>query len=267
MIPHDTIAKLESLYDSVTELCEGLDESQWKTPTRCPGWSVQDNLSHMISGERMLEGLPATGHAAGECDHVKNPIGAMNENEVDSRRHLHGADVLAEWKEIVKVRRATLRGADDAHFDAPAMTPTGPGTVADFLHIRVLDIWGHEQDMRAALGIRGNNASPAAEHTVDRLIRTIPIVVGKRAETPEGATVLVRITGPVHRDVSVTVRNGRAVFDDSPATPITTVSMDSDSFVSLAMGRAEAGDPSVSVHIDGDRDLGKRIVGRFNMMI
>jgi uncharacterized protein (TIGR03083 family) len=132
----------------------------------------------------------------------------------------------------------------------------------------VLDIWAHEQDIRAAVGRPGNNDSPAAEHTIDRLIRTVPIVVGKRAATPEGATVLLRITGPVHREVSVTVRDGRAKFDESPpAAPLATVSMDSDTFASLAMGRERADDLVDAIRLDGDRELGRRIVENFNMMI
>lgn len=268
MIPHDTISILESLYQTVTDACEGLDEKQWKTPTRCPGWSVQDNLSHLASFERTLQGHSPTGHEAAPGEHVKNAIGAFNENEVDVRRGLPGVEVLREWKEIAAERIATLRGADDAYFDAPAATPTGPGTVADFLHIRVLDIWAHEQDIRAAVGRPGNNASPAAEHTIDRLIRTIPIVVGKRAATPEGASVVVRITGPVHRDIHVTVREGRAVFDDAPpAAPVATVSMDSDTFVALAMGRHGADELAEGIRLEGDQDLGRRIVDQFNMMI
>ncbi|MGA1698728.1 MAG: maleylpyruvate isomerase N-terminal domain-containing protein, partial [Ilumatobacteraceae bacterium] len=54
-IPHDTIAALGQCFDSITQLCEGLSKSEWKTPTDCPGWSVQDNLSHLIGIERMLE--------------------------------------------------------------------------------------------------------------------------------------------------------------------------------------------------------------------
>lgn len=268
MIPHDTIDKLEALYASVSALCEGLDEAQWKTPTRCPGWSVQDNLSHLVSGEHMMQGDPGSGHRASPGGHVKNTIGEFNENEVDVRRTWPGARVLEEWNDVAAVRLRTLRNADEDYFAAEAMTPTGPGTVADFLHIRVLDIWAHEQDMRAALGRPGNNDTPSAEHTVDRLIRTVPIVVGKRAATPEGASVIVRITGPVRRDVTVTVRNGRAVFDDgAPASPLATVSMDSDTFVALAMGRHGADELAGSIRIEGDEDLGRRVVSQFNMMI
>ncbi len=99
------------------------------------------------------------------------------------------------------------------------MTPTGPGTMADFLAIRILDCWLHEQDIRRALGRRGNLDGAAAEHTIDRLIRTLPIVVGKRAACPEGAAVTVRITGPVERIVHCEVHDGRAAIVDAAGRP------------------------------------------------
>ena len=104
------------------------------------------------------------------------------------------------------------------------MTPTGPGTVADFLHIRVLDCYAHEQDIRRAIGVPGNLDSTEAAHTIDRLLRTIPIVVGKRAGAPEGSTVVLELTGPVHRTVPVTVVEGRAkVVASVPADVLATV--------------------------------------------
>jgi len=48
---------LELLFDtlaSIHNLCADLTESQFKTPTQCPGWTVQDNLSHMIGTEKSL---------------------------------------------------------------------------------------------------------------------------------------------------------------------------------------------------------------------
>src|SRR5687768_13358733 len=140
-IPHDTIDKLEQTWRSISALGRELDETQWALPSELPGWSVKDNLSHLVGTERALQGLPPADHAPGEAAHVKNPIGEFNEREVGARRALSGAEVLAEWDELVEQRVATLRNADDAYYAAETMTPTGPGTVADFLHIRILDCW------------------------------------------------------------------------------------------------------------------------------
>ncbi|MFM9225678.1 MAG: maleylpyruvate isomerase family mycothiol-dependent enzyme [Actinomycetota bacterium] len=265
MIPVDTIDKLEEIFSSLSALGASLTEAQWKTPTQLPGWTVQDNLSHMVGTERTMEGLPATPHRSVERDWIKNPIGAANENEVDARRTMPGAEVLAEWNEIAARRIATLRGADDAYYAVEAMTPTGPGTRADFLHIRVLDCWMHEQDMRRTLGLPGHQSGPAAEHTVDRLIRTIPIVVGKRAQTPEGGTVVIEITGPVERRVVATVVEGRAQLG-TEGNVLATVRMDSDTFIQLAGGRATHTE-AAGWSAEGDTALAERVVANFNMRI
>lgn len=268
MIPTDTIDKLAACFASLSELGAQLTESEWKTPTDCPGWTVQDNLSHLIGIERVLNGLPGTSHRAPASAHVKNPIGEANENEIDSRRGLSGAEVLAEWNEIAAARLGTLRGADEVYFAKEAMTPTGPGTVADFLHIRVLDCWVHEQDMRRAVGKPGHLSGPAAEHTVDRLIRTVPIVVGKRAGTPDGASVVIDITGGVQRHIICTVTGGRAsVTDVEPEAPVTRLTMDVETFLILATGRRAADTMLSSVELAGDVALGNKIVTSLNMMI
>lgn len=266
MIPIDTIDTLDECFRALGELGAQLSEAEWKTATDLPGWTVQDNLSHLVAIERALQGLPPTAHRAAPAGHVRNPIGEMNEHEVDSRRHLTGAEVLAEWNDIAATRMTTLRSAGDDYFDAPAMTPTGPGTVADFLHIRVLDCWLHEQDMRRAAGRPGHLSGAAAEHTVDRLIRTVPIVVGKRAGTPEGKAVVIDITGGVERHLVCEVRNGRAAMVEAPrGAPLCTITLDTEAFVVLAAGRR--GPDAVAASVTGDTELAGRILGQFNMMI
>lgn len=266
MIPAHTLDTLELTFDSMTALAATFTEEQWKTPTLLPGWSVQDNYSHLIALERMLEGLPATQHRSPKFDYIKNPFGATNENEVDSRRHLAGAQVFAQWQEIIALRMSTLRSADASYFAQETMTPTGPGTVAEFLHMRVLDCWMHEQDIRRALGIPGHEYGPAAELTIDRLSRSIPIVVGKRAATPEDNSVVVVLNGPVQRRIIATVIDGRAQLD-TEGNIAATITMDSQTFVQLAGGRLSYEEVSSQVSFDGDIELATRVVTQFTMMI
>jgi len=266
MIPTNTINTLEECWQALSSLGTSLTEAEWKTATDLPGWSVQDNLSHLIGIERMMQGLPATEHRAPATDYIRNPIGEMNENEVDSRRSATGSAVLAEWNDLVAIRLQTLRNADDAYFAQPAMTPTGPGTLADFLDVRVLDCWLHEQDMRRAVGRPGNLSGAAAEHTVGRLIRTIPIVVGKRAATPEGKAVAINITDGVERSLICEVQNGRATFVTEPsAPPLATIGLTTEAFVVLAAGRRTS--DQVAAVVVGDQELAQRVLSQFNMMI
>lgn len=271
MIPTDTIDtidKLEAVWRSVSALGNELDEQQWKLPTDLAGWDVRDNLSHLIGTERMLQGLPPAETPTQVGDHVKNPIGQFNEAEVEARRGRTGAEVLTEWNALVDLRLTTLRTADAAYFSKEMATPTGPGTAADFLHIRVLDCWLHEQDMRRAVDKPGHLAGPAAEHTVDRLLRTIPIVVGKRAATPEGGAVVVDIAGDIQRHVVCEVTGGRAaVVAAASAEPLATITLDAEAFVVLATGRRTAAAMEDRIDLAGDHDLGQRVVDNLNMMI
>lgn len=267
---HSTLTALFEVFESLSELSTPLDENEWKRPTDLPAWSVQDNLSHLIAIERRLEGLDGTDHRATDMSMARNPIGEANEHEVDSRRSRSGAEVLEEWRDIVARRQATLSTASPDYFAAETMTPTGPGTLGEFLSIRVLDCWLHEQDMRRAVNRPGGLDGAAAAHTIDRLIRTLPIVVGKRAATPEGETVVIDIHDGVDRQVPITVTDGRARFASTvPEDVLTTVEMDTECFVVLASGRRSWNDPSLTGRwrLVGDVDLGGRILAQMNMMI
>ena len=58
-IGEPVIEELTEVWASVVVACEQLDDEQWDRPTDCPGWSVKDNLSHLIGIERMLLGDPS----------------------------------------------------------------------------------------------------------------------------------------------------------------------------------------------------------------
>ena len=47
---------MEHVWRSIGELCDGLTEAEWKTPTDCPGWSVQDQVSHLAGSETGIPG-------------------------------------------------------------------------------------------------------------------------------------------------------------------------------------------------------------------
>lgn len=270
--PTALVDQLQDVWASLDSLLVTLDETQWKTMTECPGWTVQDTVVHLLSSERGLHGEPPTTHRATNLTHVRNPIGEFNEHEIDARRHLAGAEVFAEWQAIQAKRRDTFATAGEDYFAREMMTPTGPGTFADFLHIRVMDAWVHEQDIRRVLHQPGNEGGPAAQHSIGRFARSLPMVVGKRAAAPDGSTVRIDITGPVVRTFHIATNTGKAVHVDgggvdAATSPICTIALDSNTYVALCCGRQffASGDPRVS--IAGDVALGERVMAGFNVMI
>jgi uncharacterized protein (TIGR03083 family) len=262
------VAMLTASWQALSDLGAGLTEEQWKTPSDLPGWSVQDNLSHLIGTERLLEGLPAADPLPSEpASYVRNPIGELNEREVAARRSRTGAEVLAEWDELRSVREQTLAGAGPDYFSRPMDTPTGPGTMTDFLAMRVLDCWVHEQDMRRALDLPGTFDCAAATDTVDRLTRTLPMVVGKRGACPEGAAVVIEITGPEARHFVYEVTGGRAAFvESSSEPPLATVTIDTECYVLLATGRRTPAELAEHITVSGDTELAGRVVAGMNVL-
>ncbi len=230
---------LDEEWKSIDELCAGLSEAEWKTETECPGWSVQDNVAHIIGIESVIMGRPPPDHTAPDLPHVKNDIGKSNEVWVDARRARTGPEVLDEFREVTGERIATLRAMTDEGFSAETWTPAGPGTVRDLLPFRIFDSWAHEQDMRRALGRPGHLDGPAAELALGRLTGALPFVVGKKVKPPDGATVVFDWDG---HTTPITMDAGRAKpMDAAPADPTVRLAMDTDTLVRLGMGR---GDPA-----------------------
>ena len=267
-IPTALIDMLEETWSSISAFCAGLSEEQWKSPTQLPGWSVQDNISHIIAFENEIEGVGNPEHTAADVSNTKNALGEANEHQVDAYRHLSGAEVLAIFDAITARRLSSLRAGDEAYFAQETWTPVGPGTLVDMLNLRVMDAWTHEQDIRRALGLPGHQGGPSAEHSIDRLVRTVPMVVVKRAGAPEGSTTVIRITGAVRRMLAITNVDGKgSVSSDVPADPVCDIYMDSEIFLQLGMGRGDAGELAKQCKVTGDEDLAQRILSQFTMMI
>ena len=96
MSDQEVVDKMEGVWRSIEGLSETPTEDDWKTATDCPGWSVQDQLSHLVGTENRLLGRPEPEHTPSDLSHVKNEIGERNEVLVDWRLGIcDGAQLLA----------------------------------------------------------------------------------------------------------------------------------------------------------------------------
>ena len=152
MSDQEIVDKLERVWGSIAALCEPFSEREWKLATDCPKWSVQDHVAHVVGTESRLAGRPVPDHTPQDMAHVHNDIGRGNEIWVDFLRSRAGAEVLAAFREVTAARLQRLRGMSADDFSEPTQTPVGPGTVRDFMVIRIFDCWVHEQDVRRAVG-------------------------------------------------------------------------------------------------------------------
>ena len=270
MSGQELVDKMERVWGSIAGLASTFTESDWKTPTDCPGWSVQDQMSHLAGSESRLLGRPAPDHTLRDLTHVKNDIGQRNEVLVDWRRSWPGVMVLEEFLEVTGERLRALQGMSEQDFQAETQTPVGPGTVADLIGIRIFDAWVHEQDIRRAVGQAGHLEGPVAEHSTERVARAMPYVVGRKVQPPDGTTVVFRVTGPAGRNLAIAMQGTRAnPLDDVPSTPTVSLTMDVETFACLGCGRWEPDHAlrSGKVELDGDDSLGRTIVAQMNIMI
>ena len=270
MSDQEIVDKLEQVWGSIAELCDSLSERDWKLATDCPKWSVQDHVSHIVGTESRLAGRPVPNHTPQDMDHVHNDIGRGNEIWVDFLRPSTGSQVLAAFREVTAARLQRLRGMSTDDFSEPTETPVGPGTVRDFMVIRIFDCWVHEQDIRRAVGRPGHMEGPVVTHSMNRMARAMPFVVGKKAAAPEGSTIVFEITGAAGRSMAIGVAGGRATFlETPPAVADVRLTMDVETFTCLGNGRWEGSDTLAwdKVSIQGDRKLGEKIVAQMNFMV
>jgi uncharacterized protein (TIGR03083 family) len=253
-------------FAAIDDLCALLSDEEWDRPTECPGWSVKDNLSHIIGTESAaFLGRPAPDHDAGEKPWVRNPGGAANEVQVDFRRPHTPAEVLAEYREVVAERTKQLDALSEADLNAESWTPIGKGTVGDFIAIRVMDCWVHEQDIRRAVGKPGGYGNEVAAHAFGRHASAMPFIIGKKVAPPEGTTVLFDVEG--FDPMAVAMTSPRASVVDAPDNPTVTLHMSHETFTRLSCGRGENATVARDVKIEGDEALGRQIVASMNFMI
>ncbi|MCV7197449.1 maleylpyruvate isomerase family mycothiol-dependent enzyme [Mycobacterium angelicum] len=269
----DVLDGLFAVWDSLDELLDGLPEADWQAASALPGWDVKAVVSHMIGTESFLAGIapPQPDIDVKTLEHVRNDIGAMNECWV---RHLSGesgADVLQRFRDVTSSRREVLRALSDDEWNAVTPTPAGPDSYGRFMRVRAFDCWMHEQDIRVGLGRPSSDAQlegAASRLALDEVASTIGFVVGKRAGAPEGSRVLFSLTGPLARDIRVSVHGRAQLVDDFGALgPTATIRVDALQFSRLAGGRPLCPARGQSVELEGDKDLAGQIVERLNFVI
>ena len=153
---------LEGEWAQVSELCAALSPTEWARPTECPGWSVQDQLAHLIGTESMLLGEPTPDVTIdpAEYQHVRNDMGRINEAWVASMADRAPIEVLSRFRETTGRRLEALRTCDQEQWDAEGVTPVGKDTYGRFMRVRTFDCWIHEQDIRDAVAFPAAKAAP-----------------------------------------------------------------------------------------------------------
>ena len=270
--PED-LAGLVSAYQATTQaivdLGRSCSDADFDKETACPGWTVKDQISHVVGLESWLHtgevprvDVPAYGH-------IRNDAGQFIEKSVELRRRMVGQKIVDEL-ETVAARRIAEFSAPEVTLETVVRGPWGPAPVGDTLQRRILDIWTHEQDLRQALGRPGNLDSGGAAVFMDVLFAALPRLVAREAAIEPGNVVIIDSTGPVMGRAGVWVEPGdegkaRGIplfsgiaHDGDPEDVFTTITLSTDCLTRRAAGRGGLDDIHFSVV--GDEAVAHRVL-------
>ncbi len=246
MTDDELASELKHTWGSIDSLLAGLSDDEWNQPTACPGWTVRDQVSHLIGFEsQWFLGRKAAPVDASSYDYVQNHLGAENEAWINERSFRAPNDMRAEYSEVVAARLVQLNAARyyPNGFATVITSFRGDETMRDVLALRLFDIWTHEQDIRRALNRPGNLDGPAMHHAVDRMLSSLPWVAAKRAMLPDGTVVAVSLYGARQHTTILKVEDGKGrVASGAEDRPTAAVTMHEESFLLVTAGRVHPAD-------------------------
>jgi uncharacterized protein (TIGR03083 family) len=261
---HDLVEAFAQTTQAVIDLGHDCGLQDLAQPTECPGWTVHDQISHVVGVESWLEGHKDPRVDMPHYEHIRNDLGKRIEHAVEVRRGRTGHEVVAEFENVLAQRLSTLR--DPLLTDSSVIAgPFGPDRAATVLLLRTFDVWVHEQDIRSALGRPGNLDSPAAAVFVSTVMLQLPRLIAKGAGLEPGHIVVIDVTGPIVARQGVRVEmdeqgrpRGHAMLADRQSDGATTISLSTEAFTRRAAGRRSVSDTAYSVV--GDDAIARRVL-------
>jgi uncharacterized protein (TIGR03083 family) len=265
------IDALDQTVQSVIDLGFGCREEDFDRPTHCPGWSVKDQISHVVGVEKSFAGIRAEPVDVPDYPHLRHDAGRDIEREVEARRGRTGRAVVAELADFHPERIASLRESP-ADLDTVIGGALGPETTfGQLLRTRIMDTWVHEQDIRNALDRPGDLDTPAAAVFTEAALRALPRIISRVADIGPGHAVVIDVTGPVVARAGARVITGEderpygeALFsghhrpEGEEQLDVTSIHLTTHALTRRAAGRRSTDEIHYSV--TGDEQIARRVL-------
>ncbi len=257
---HSLLEAYAEALRSFHALAAALEEADWGRPTDCPGWSVREQVAHVLALELQLSGESLPPRLTSYPAHVRGPSGEHMEAGIAALADVPTAQLVARLGRTIDEHLAQLRALELAEDTTVAGTMGKPVPLSRFLPIRVLDVWTHEQDVRRATGRPGGLSGPAAVVSVGQIVAMLPFVIGSDEGPPPGSSVAVVVDGEVPAASTVTIgADGQGSASDGAARDATvTLRMSTGTLGMLAGGRIDPA--AAAVDVEGDDALGRRVL-------
>lgn len=193
---HELVDAYAATGQSILDLGMTCHPEDFDKPSPLTGWTVKDVFSHVAGTEHLMSGGQDREVEVPDYEWIRNDAGRFMERAVEVRRGRSGGEIVNEWRDLLPKRIASYRD--------PTLTPEtviqgpfGPMELTSMLHLRLIDLWCHEQDLREALHSMGNLDSAGAAAFTSDVLAAFPARAARRANLEVGSVVIIECTGPV----------------------------------------------------------------------
>jgi uncharacterized protein (TIGR03083 family) len=258
--PIDVRVLFSRQHEAFIALLRDLGDEEWRLPTVCPGWSVQDIAAHVLGDHlsRLARSRDRYRRGAGPRDGESLPVflDRVNEEWVTAARRMSprlladllsqvGEQVVAFWQTVdVDAMGEPVSWAD------PGPAPVWLDAARDFS-----EYWTHEQQICDATSRHGRDDPGFLAPVLDTFMRALPYTL-RDVDVPAGTAVLVTATGPCGGDWTCTRDAERWRLDAAPVPrPAASVEFDADTAWRLCTRGITPEQAAKRARIDGDAQL------------
>lgn len=243
------IKAIEADRAAVIQVCRRLDDSGWAADSGCPGWSVQDLISHMGCSFWL----------AVDPSHLPDPAGLPAERAADlyveSRRTMTPAQTLEDYESVSLRGLELLASLDGQNFEVPL------GDVGTYPASLVPTAFAFEEYVHLRFDLFAPNGPLPADPPTADAARLAPTLDWIEAALPQqNSDLLGKLDGAVQISLDGLCTRILQLGDGEVTARIAS---DSEAFVRWITQRGSWTD--LGVRTDGD-DAALRIAAQLHVM-
>ena len=191
-----------------------LTDAEWRSATRCEGWSIQDVVSHIVTVNAFWEASVRAGlGGTPTCVLATFDPAAHPPLMVDGMRALSPHEVFDQFVGSNDGFLGALVDLDENGWSTPAESPPGHVPIRILAQHALWDVWVHERDIAIPLGSVAS-AEPDEVRSCLRYAAALSPALALNSGTPCAGELAVAATDPdlcflVDVGASVVVRDDR----------------------------------------------------------
>lgn len=253
------------------DLLAGLSMPDWQRSTCCPDWSVQDIALHLLGDDlgivsRQRDGFAPLRRRPNEA--LVPFLNRINDEWVTATRRL-SPGVLVELLRLVGELTYAHFAVVEPLALGGAVSWAGPEPAPRWLDIarEYTERWVHHQQIREAVGAPLLYEARWIEPVMATFVHALPVTYATaKAPAETAVTLIVEGEGGGGWSVVRSTRGAWALFAGAPDSPAATVRMSPDTLWRLFTKQISPDDAAARVSIEGDLELGQRLLGTVSII-